>query len=322
VAQLSKQPFNTFLAKLRDPGISLARVGLQRLSDLPLEEAQEFKRVWPTIDVNRRRKIASSLVELAEENFEFDFTATFYVVVTDTDPEVRREGIEGLWESMTYDTADLLIRVLETDPSPEVRAAAASSLGRFTYLAEMGKTDKKTAEKVRETLLSAYHSDSEPVQVKRRALEALGYLCDDDIVDVVAQAYQSEDPKMKASAVFAMGRNCHPRWLDIILSEMRSPNPEMRFEAARAAGELEDERAVPQLEDLISDPDEEVRRAAIASLGEIGGKRAKRALQVCLRSPDASIREAAEEALEEIDFFEEPLRFPLARERRSTPDSP
>ncbi len=320
--QQSRQSFSTFLARLRDPGISLAKVGLQRLSDLPLEEAQEFKRVWPTIDVKRRRKITSSLVELAEENFEFDFTATFYVAVTDADAEVRREGIEGLWESMTYDTADLLIRVLRSDPSPDVRAAAAASLARFTYLAEMGKTDRETAGKVRESLLAAYRSDAEPIQVKRRALEALGYLCDDDIADIVAQAYQSEDAKMRASAVFAMGRNCHPRWLSIILDEMRSPNPEMRFEAARAAGELEDQMAVPQLEDLISDPDEEVRHAAIASLGEIGGNRARRALQACLRSSDASIRQAAEEALEEIDFFEEPLRFPIGRENHSSPDSP
>lgn len=303
--------FDAFLARLRDTAVSLAKVGLERLSDLPADEAQEFRRMWPQIDDSRRKKIASSLVELAEENFELDFTAAFYVAIDDPDAEVRQQAIEGLWESMTYDTADLLVNVLRKDPAPEVRAAAASSLGRFTYLIELGKTDKKTASRVREALLAAHRSDSETVEVRRRALEALGYLCDQEVADMVAEAYQSDDEKMRASAIFAMGRNCHPRWLDTILREMDSPSPEMRFEAARAAGELEDQRAVPQLERLVLDPDGEVRHAAIAALGEIGGRRAKRILRACLQSPDASIREAAEEALEEINFFEEPLHLPV-----------
>lgn len=303
--------FDAFLARLRDSAVSLAKVGLERLSDLPADEAQEFRRMWPQIDDSRRKKIASSLVELAEENFELDFTAAFYVAVDDPNAEVRQQAIEGLWESMTYDTADLLVNLLRKDPAPEVRAAAASSLGRFTYLIELGKTDKKTASRVREALLAAHRSDSETVEVRRRALEALGYLCDQEVADMVAEAYQSDDEKMRASAIFAMGRNCHPRWLDTILREMDSPSPEMRFEAARAAGELEDQRAVPQLERLVLDPDSEVRHAAIAALGEIGGRRAKRILRACLQSPDASIREAAEEALEEINFFEEPLHLPV-----------
>lgn len=303
--------FDSFLARLRDPAISLAKVGLERLSDLPLDEAQEFKRIWPQIDASRRKKITTSLIELSEENFELDFTAAFYVAIEDSDAEVRRQAVEGLWESMTYDTADLLVNVLKKDPAPEVRAAAASSLGRFTYLVELGKTDRTTAARVREALLAAYHNDTETVEVRRRAVEALGYLCDEEIADIVAEAYQYDDEKMRASAVFAMGRNCHPRWLDTILKEMDSPNPEMRFEAARAAGELEDQRAVPQLEKLVQDPDGEVRHAAIAALGEIGGRRAKRTLRACLQSPDASIREAAEEALEEINFFEEPLHLPI-----------
>ncbi|MGQ9674059.1 MAG: HEAT repeat domain-containing protein [Chloroflexota bacterium] len=307
----STADFDAFLARLRDTAVSLAKVGLERLSDLPADEAQEFRRMWPQIDDSRRKKIASSLVELAEENFELDFTAAFYVAIDDPNAEVRQQAIEGLWESMTYDTADLLVNVLRKDPAPEVRAAAASSLGRFTYLIELGKTDKKTASRVREALLAAHRSDSETVEVRRRALEALGYLCDQEVADMVAEAYQSDNEKMRASAIFAMGRNCHPRWLDTILREMDSPSPEMRFEAARAAGELEDQRAVPQLERLVLDPDGEVRHAAIAALGEIGGRRAKRILRACLQSPDASIREAAEEALEEINFFEEPLHLPV-----------
>lgn len=306
-------PFDKFLARLIDPNVSLAKVGLQRLSDLPPDEAQQLKQVWPNIDVKRRRRMVASLVELAEDNLEFDFTAAMCAILTDPDPEVRREAIEGLWESMTYDIADTLVDVLQKDPSPEVRAAAASSLARFTYLTEVGKTDKATGAKVRDALLATYQDEAEPTEVRRRALEALAYLCDDQVSNLIAEAYQSEDEKMRASALFAMGRNCHPRWLDTIINAMKSPNPEVRFEAARAAGELEDERAVPHLETLISDPDKEVRNAAIASLGQIGGKQAKRVLKACLRSPDPEIREAAQEALEQAQFFEEPLHFPLDR---------
>lgn len=317
MSEETRTAFDTFLNRLEDPNLSLARVGLQRLSDLPLDEAREFKRVWGSIDVKRRRRIVAALAELAEENFEYDFTAAFYVAMADADAEVRRQAIEGLWESMTYDTADRLVDRLRQDPAPEVRAAAASSLGRFTYLMEMGKTDRVTARKVRDALLSAYRNEAETVLVRRRALEALGYLCDDEVTNTLAQAYQSHDETMRASAIFAMGRNCHPRWFNVIASEMQNPNPELRFEAARAAGELEDQRAVPLLEDLVSDPDTEVRLAAIASLGEIGGPQAKRVLQACARSSDATTQEAAEEALEEASFFEETLHFPVRHNERA-----
>jgi HEAT repeat protein len=305
--------FEALLNRLKDSSVSLAKVGIQMLADLPREDATRLAQNWMEIDTKRRRAIAAAMVELAEENFELDFTSAFYVLTGDADPKVRIDAIEGLWESTTYETADLLVSLLRKDPEPEVRAAAATSLGRITYLIHMEKTDRITSQRVREALLAVYEDPTQPTMVKRRALEALAYICDDEITNMIAEAYRSDDEDFKASAIFAMGRNCDLKWADTIMAEMNSPEPAIRFEAARAAGELEDENAVPQLEEMISDPDKQVCTAAIIALGLIGGQRAKRALQKHRQSEDADIREAVEEALEEAMFLEEPLHFPMSK---------
>ncbi len=283
------------------------RASLQGLSDLTKTQVARFSAVWANLPQERRLWVARTLEELAEDNFELDFEAVFKAILGDPDAAVRCTAVEGLWESEDPAVAEALLAMLAGDPAAEVRAAAASALGQFALLAEMGALKADLADRVRAGLLQTIRSD-EPLEVRRRAVEAVGFLSgDEEVKRIIADAYAHVQPAMRTSAIFAMGRNCDPRWLPDLLRELESEDAEMRFEAARACGELEDQRAVPRLLRLLVDPDLEVRLATIQSLGEIGGEQAVEALGYLAESDDPTMAEAAEAALAEAAFAESPL---------------
>lgn len=298
-----------YLESLIDVKSQLSTSGLQRLSGLFPQQVRAFRQLWPQIPVERRRRIVRALVELAEDNVELDFQAVFRVLLDDPDEEVRAEAIGGLWEDESPETALALIKKLQTDCSARVRAAAATALGTFTYLATMEKLIPRIAKAIKEALLATIYEEAEKIEVRRRAIEAIAYIAEEPVTSLIQWAYHHPEPKMRVSAVFAMGRNCDERWLPAIKKEMASSNPEMRYEAARACGELESKECAPQLIALTRDPDAEVRIAAVISLGQVGGKLAKQTLQRIVESGDEALREAAEQSLEELRFREDPMGF-------------
>lgn len=311
------QELQPHLSRILNPRQALSHTALRALSGLTAAQlGNSFAQAWAKSPAERRRAVTSNLVELAEDNFELDFTEVFKLCLRDPDAQVRVHAIEGLWENRERGLAETLLRMLREDPAEPVRTAAANSLGRYTYLVEMGQLDAATAQKVRDGLLAAIHDAAEVLDVRRRALEALAYISSDPLVhDIIATAYADPHPKMKASALFAMGRNCDARWLPTLLAELDSPSPEMRYDAACACGELEEAQAVPYLIPLLDDLDWEVQLAAVQALGRIGGDDAQRALGRCLRRGDEKLAAAAQEALTELSFGEDPLSFGLRRPR-------
>ncbi|MCL5959319.1 MAG: HEAT repeat domain-containing protein [Chloroflexi bacterium] len=298
-----------YLRSLMENNTGISMSGLERLSGLFPEQLRQFKRAWPQISLERRRRIVRSLAELTEDNVEFDFNSVFRACLEDPDEEVRAEAIAGLWEDDSAETGLVLVKKLQSDSSAKVRAAAAAALGTFTYLAEMGKLNPRVSKTIRDALVSAIYDETEAIEVRRRAVEGISYLNEEPVSSLIQWAYRHPDPKMRASAVFAMGRNCDMKWLPVIQDEMSSSSAEMRYEAARACGELESKECAPQLVALTRDADREVQIAAIISLGQVGGKLAKQALQKILEGGDETLQEIAEQSLEEVKFREDPLGF-------------
>jgi HEAT repeat protein len=153
--------------------------------------------------------------------------------------------------------------------------------------------------------------ESEDIDVRRRAIESVAYVGNDEVVALLEDAYYHSDEKMRVSAIFGMGRSADARWIDTVVQELYSTNPEMRYEAARACGELEARAAVPRLATLVNDPDREVRESAVWALGQAGGDAARRILLTCCENGDEAIREAAAAALEELEFMYGQLDFPF-----------
>jgi HEAT repeat protein len=296
-----------YLKDLRDVGKPLVISKLVNLSDLSREEIQKFGSVWPGIDVARRRQIVERLVELAEDNFELDYTEIFRLCLGDSDGQVRAKAVEGLSECEERSLLDPLISLLLGDLEDSVRAAAAATLGTFAMLAEFGELKANDAEKVEKALVTAFNNKKEQTDVRCRALESISMMSRPQVEVMVRQAYQSDDLEFRASALCAMGRTCNSDWLSILLQELGSPSAQMRFEAARACAELEADEAVPKLIELTHDDDGQVRLAAIEALGRIGGNEAKQALQKCRDGSDDAMSEAAEDALDEMKFWEDPF---------------
>jgi HEAT repeat protein len=273
------------------------------LSGLSAEEARQVGQAWSDLSRDRRFELTSQMVRMAEADFTLSFGAIFRIAMEDEDAEVRRLAIEGLWEDEDVRLVPLLAERLEEDESIGVRAAAAQSLGRFILLGELGKIRPKPRGLAYAALVQALQTQDEHIEVRRRALESLAYVCNEMVIASIHEAYDSSSEKLRISAVFAMGRSADTRWEREVQQELFSTDPEMRYEAARACGELQLPEVVSMLEELTEDTDAEVQQAAIWALGQVGGDRARAILERWLLVSDEALRLAAEDAIAEFDFL-------------------
>jgi HEAT repeat protein len=296
-----------YLHELADPARPLAVSKLVNLSSMPLEQVSLFMNAWLQMDVRRRRRLIRELMDLAEDNVELNFDAVFFIALADTDAEVRRNAVNGLWEYEGRDLIDPLLGLLERDPDAAVRAEAALALGRFVLQAEFETLRSVDAERVGRGLRCTIDNDAEVIEVRARALESIGARSQPWVRDLIQQALDSPDRRLWLSAVHAMGRSCDPFWLPELIEALGSDDAEMRFEAASACGAIVDEAATTHLLPLLDDNDAEVREAAIGALGQIGGREATEALKRLVVEGNERTREAALSALAEADFAEDPL---------------
>jgi len=279
---------------------------LAKLSGLRGQPLEDFLVTWHELPPAERRLAVKTMAELAEDNVELDFNDLYRRFLKDPDAEVRSLAIEGLWEDERASTAELLIETVRTDAVESVRAVAVDGLGRFALRIALGEVSARVADRVRAMLLELV-APGQPHELRRRAVEAGGYLSEEPFRQATRAAYAGSDIRLQASAVRAMGRSADALWTDTIMRELRSEEPMMRFEAVRAAGEMEDARFVPALTDAVDDEDTEVRLAAIEALGLIGGQRARQALMRIRQGRDPVLADAAEAALDEMDTITAPL---------------
>ena len=297
------------LQDIAEVGKPLRHVYLIELSSLTPQEMEKFLGTYSDITSERRREVVAALVELAEDNAELDFGAVFRACLKDPDDEVREKALSGLWEEEDRGLIPELLELLRSDPSHRVRSAAATALGTFVELAAEGKLLSKDREMVKEYLMQVLKDSEEPLDVRRRGLEALAPLNTGEIREYIRWAYNSPQAELQCSAFYAMGRSGEADWLPLVLRGLSSEDPSVRYEAVNACGVLGEEEAIPHLIRLLEEDDLEVQLATIQALGEIGGPLAKKALKRCIRTGDASVEEVAMAALEKVEVLEDPLAF-------------
>jgi len=298
-----EHPLEELLNELRECHILPDGIRLHHLSGLDTTEIERLREAWPQLKADVRCQVAARLVEMAEADFEMDFGSIFRIGLDDELAQVRESSIEGLWEDEDIRLIPLLIKRLTQEESSAVRAAAATSLGRFLLLGELEKIRPGPFNRAYAALLAAHLDESETVEVHRRTLESLAYVDKEEITELIHLAYQDPEELMRISAVFAMGRSSDQRWAKYVKHEILNPNPAFRYEAARACGELELRDAVTDLEELADDVDSEVQEATLWALGQIGGNRAREILQRYVTSDSEATSAAAEAALDELEFL-------------------
>ena len=186
--------FEFFLENASDPTGHVSAVDFHEVSDLSPEELGLFATAWFPLPIERRRSIASTMVELAEENPELDFCAIFKMCLKGDDEPLLEIAMDGLWEHEDRSVIPGMVEVLRSEKSSAVRAAAASALGRFPLLAQEGKLLAKDGEAIHDNLMQVLEDEEEPLEVRRRCLEALAPFNTMEINQHIKLAYESLNP--------------------------------------------------------------------------------------------------------------------------------
>jgi len=311
MAQTEEITFREVIDALLNVDVPFHPRYLYRLSDLNNEEVKMLEEVWQQVPVWRRQALLQDVETMGERDMVLSFEALARFSLRDSEPGVRLPAIRALWDFEEPDLIDTFIEILENDQDVDVRAAAATALGKYVYLGEIEEIPVETLRRVEAALIVA-HTGTSPEIVRRRALEALGFSGREDIQDLIEKAYNSGKRDWVASALYAMGRSFNERWIPLVMKQLDSDHPTVRAEAARAAGELEVTEALPALLEMLDDPDEEVRMACIWSLSQIGGEGVRQRLeQLYEEAEDEEEAEFIDSALDNLSFTEDMELFAL-----------
>ena len=287
------------------------RAILRDFSDLEISEINQLAEIWPKIPAWRRKALLEDVQELGEEDTILSFENLLTFALQDRDPQVRLPALRGLWDYESPRLVPTFLDLLSNDSDVQVRAAAAGGLGHYVYLGEVENLPKQTLQSIEERLLEAAKGNDQ-AEVRRNALEALGYSSKEEVGTLIDQAYQSGDREWVASALFAMGRSANERWRPQVKIMLNSQFPALRAEAARAAGELEMGSSIPRLLELLDDPDDQTRLASIWSLSQLGGENARKALERLYKhTDDEDERKFIDSALDNLTFNEELQLLPF-----------
>lgn len=277
------------------------------LSDLNGPELSDFINVWKVIESESKNKIITKLYQLSEDNSDLNFESIFKIGLQSSDETVVYTSLEGLWESETHDTLRRLLQLVNRNLSPHIKGTLMTHISRFILLGHDGRINSIMMANIHSLLKTSYKNISEPTEIRRRALESLGYFNDDETIEFIKEAYISNNPALKVSSIYAMGKTCDEIWIPILIEELKNEDPEIRYESIEALVEIGEETSTESLLSLINDDDQQVKLSVIAGMGKLGNLSSKELLLECLDDEDDEIAEAARIALEDIDFIEDPL---------------
>lgn len=268
------------------------------LSDLGRGDAAMVRSAWPLLPLETRERLLERAAELLEGNVELDFVELGKIALHDSEASVRLRGVDAVAESTSSLVAEKLNTIAADDDSDEVRTLASAALAPFVVAYELGRLDGQLGDSVVATLRTAAEDRSADAELRAAAIESLGPVSAGWMAEIVAAAYESDEPVVRLAALRAMGESADERWVDYVSDQFFSDDPEFRFEAAVAAGSIGSEESVEQLGLLLADESPEVVLATVEALGEIGGQEAVDLLQAFADDAPVGLEEAVKLALE------------------------
>ena len=273
--------------------------------------------------LTKEEKITFLTDVIEGEDYFTDYWPVLCDYLEDKDAEVRSLALDGLWDYPMPELIALLFEIARNDPSQEVRSKAIVTLGRYIYegsmadydfdwgaMEELMREDELPEEdflRVRDFLFELVRDEGQPLDSRRFAIEALSFLNEPEVQDLIEATYTHPDVNMKVSAIFAMGRQGDQRWADPLLKELDSEVKDLQYEAVRAAGEACLDKAASRLKELALVDDKNLQLEAIWALGKIGGEDVSEFLYDLADDEDEEVREMAEAALEELNLWSEDL---------------
>jgi HEAT repeat protein len=299
-------PIQLVIKALLDESALFPPKYLPRFSDLEGTDLRALQQAWPRVNPTRRIALMEDLEELTESDTMVDFDHFAVAILHDNEPAVRANALRLLWENDNPKLASRFIEILEKDLSPDVRAAAASALGKYIFLGELEEISNSVLHRVEEALFKAA-GGADDALVRRHAIESLGFSSRDDVPPLIRAAYDTNDPDWVASALYAMGRSYDQQWENDVKRMLRNPKANVQLEAVRAAGELELSSTERIILDLLEEEaqDPEIRFAVIWSLSQIGGEVVRETLEKLLEeSEDEDETEWLNNAIDNLTITE------------------
>jgi HEAT repeat protein len=274
--------FQSVLDNLSSPDEPITANSVYWLSEIAPSNLARLRAAWLQWPAERRITLMRRLRDTSEVAFDLEFSGVALFALDDPEGEVRLAAIQTLWLDSSHQVFKRLMQMAQDDPYEATRAAALSALGRFIYEAELLELPETWGKKASDLAFSIHMDKAEPLEVRRRALEALSRGSHDAVTDLIKDAYASGQPLMQVSAIFAMGQSCDEIWGPILIAEAKHEEAARRYEAARSMGEIGYNPGVKALGELLKDEDREVQEVSIWALGQIGGDRAFQFLQRAL----------------------------------------
>jgi HEAT repeat protein len=242
------------------------------------------------------------------------------------DARLQSQGID--------DRATMLITVLRTDSSAELRRVAAWGLRQYAErpevsraLAEALRRDGETTvremcawalgdgrgdETATAALIEALGRDRDP-GVRESAAWALGSVGAETAGDALATAVRDASPRLRSTALWALGNLDHGAVPSAVIEALADSSAQVRRLAAWVLYSREDAASVPAIERALArESDRAVRGALIRALGAMG-EPASPALARLLDSSDADLRAAVVNALAGKGGGPWPLPMPRPR---------
>jgi HEAT repeat protein len=309
----SKLPFQKTIDELLAGKKSLSRSSLRSFSDIDPVSLNLLLEAWPRITSDRKRLLLEELQTLSENDTLVSFDDLARALLNDSDAQVQAGAIRLLDECNDAKLIPVYLRILSSDKDASARAEAASALGKFVQLGELEEIPKKTQVRVENALLEKITSEDD-ANVRRQALEAIGYSSRLEVITLIESAFHREDPDWQASALFAMGRSSDERWEENVIPKILDENPRVQLAAIEAAGELGITAAREILLKMLQEEenDELVVNAAVWSLSQIGGEDARIYIESLIdETEDEDQVEFLEEALDNLAFTEDLAKFDL-----------
>jgi HEAT repeat protein len=308
---MSKNPFQSVIDALLDENKPFPKKYLNLFSDMDFISLKLLLADWPRISLTCKRTLLNELDHLLDEDTIVSFDDFARALLTDPDGSVRVGAMRLLAECEDVKLIPVYESILASDPDPEARAEAAKTLNLFIDLGELEEIPEAALHRAENALLAAAHDDN--ADVRRRAVESLGYSSREEVPALIEAAIQRQDPDWQASALIAMGRSSDERWSEHVVRMMLSDDRNLRLEATRAAGELMlPDARLPLLRVLEEEDDPEIFSAIIWSLSQIGGEDVRLYLTNLIdQTEDDDMVDFIEDALANLAYTEDLEHFDI-----------
>ena len=267
-----------------DPGLKAPIAGP------PEVELSQPQRQRDNASVQQRDAVAPPSPARPQQQRRPSLEGALIATLGDSDPEVRAAAARSLGSYQDTSVIRALAATLRDDENPTVRRTAAWALGKIENPLAIP------------ALSSALTGDADP-EVRAMAASALGEIDDPGAVGALGNAIANDaHPGVRYASIRALAEIEDPRAIPALTAALADSNPRLRRAAVRGLGDIDDARAIDALTGVLAgDPDIEVRKSAAWALGEIDDGRAVQPLSQALDDAAPEVRLVAIRALGEIE---------------------